>query len=241
MKTKLALTFLCCMISLQSALAEEDIPPGLAKAITKFMPGLTPDRIIRSPVAGLYEVVFGPNVVYVSADGRYVLRGDLLDVENKTNLTEEKRRQARLDAVNSLGEESMIVFAPKEFKHTVTVFTDIDCGYCRKLHSEIKSYNDLGIKVRYVAFPRAGIPSDSYDKAVSVWCADDNRSALTMAKAGRPVASRVCENPVRSHYEMGRRVGVNGTPTIVLESGTIVPGYVPASRLMEELEEEKSG
>ena len=127
----------------------------------------------------------------------------------------------------------MIVFAPKVVKHTVTVFTDIDCPYCRRLHKEVPAMNELGIKVRYLAFPRAGVHSPSFKEAVSVWCAKNPAQALTDAKAGKKVPEVTCDNPVLQHMALGEQVGVTGTPAMVLEDGRMLPGYIPATRLAQ--------
>jgi thiol:disulfide interchange protein DsbC len=228
-------------IGWQAALADHETDPAIARSMEKVIPGMKPDRVSHSPIPGVYELVFGPHILYVTKDGRYMLQGDLFDVTTRQNLTTAKRKQARIDVVNSLDEKDMIVFGPKKAKYTVTVFTDIDCPYCQKLHSQISEYNDRGIKVRYLAFPRAGIPSASYDKTVSVWCADDRQQAMTDAKAGKAVPSKRCDNPVRQHYELGQMVGVKGTPTLILENGDIVPGYVPPSRLAAMLDARFAG
>jgi len=133
----------------------------------------------------------------------------------------------------------MLIFAPKDYKYTVTVFTDIDCGYCRKLHAEIDQYNAKGIRVRYLMFPRAGVGSPSYQKAVNVWCADDRNQALTRSKAGETLEEKQCKNPVADEYALGQMVGVTGTPAIFLADGELVPGYVPADR-MESILKEKA-
>jgi len=141
--------------------------------------------------------------------------------------------------VNDLGEENMIIFPAKNSKHTISVFTDIDCGYCRKLHNEIDQYNAKGITVRYLAFPRAGIGSPSYDKAVSVWCEKDRQAAMTRSKSGETLPKASCKNPVAEEYELGQLLGVNGTPALVLDNGSLLPGYVPANRLVRVLNEAK--
>lgn len=199
-----------------------------------------PDRIEHSPIPGLYELTYGPDVVYVTKDGRYLIQGNLYDVAQRENLTEPKRQEARVAAIGSLGEASMIVFAPKKVKHTVTVFTDVTCPYCQRMHSQMSQYNDLGIRFRYLAFPRAGIGSEAYNTMVSVWCADDQQKAMTDAKAGREVTPKQCDNPVRDHYRMGRTIGVTGTPSIILENGEIVPGYVPPEQLAQMIEAKKA-
>ena len=195
--------------------------------------------IKKTPIRGLYEVTVPPRVFYISADGRYVLAGDLIDLQKGVNLTEQQRDKARVASIENVGEVNMVVFAPEKVKHTITVFTDIDCGYCRKLHNEMASYNKLGIKVRYLAYPRAGVGSESYKKAVSVWCADDKRQAMTDAKNGKDVPEKNCENPVASQMALGRNLGVNGTPAIVLANGQLYPGYAPADRLIKVLEQVK--
>ena len=132
----------------------------------------------------------------------------------------------------------MIIYEPKKTEHTLTVFTDIDCGYCRKLHQQIAEYNALGIRIRYMAFPRAGIDSESYNKTVDVWCAKDRKQALTDAKNGKEVTSESCNSPIQAQYELGRRLGVTGTPALFLESGEMLPGYVPPKRLKEILDQQ---
>ena len=225
----------------QLASAGDEIPEDMLETIQKLVPGMKPDQISVSPVPGLYEVSFGPSVVYLTGDGRYMVRGDLVDLEGQRNLTEETRKAARLGTVNELGESSMIVFAPETVQHTITVFTDVDCAYCAKLHLDVPELNKQGVKVRYLAFPRAGIQSPSYHKTVSVWCADDPHEAITEAKAGRDVTPKQCANPVQNHFETGQMLGVSGTPTIVFEDGTLVPGYIPAARLVKMLNGEQAG
>ena len=196
-------------------------------AIKKVLGDNSPSSIRPSKIPGLYEVVVDAHVFYVSGDGRYVLQGDLVDTQNGENLTEPARRKAVKTALSKMGEDRMIVFSPKNRKHTMTVFTDIDCGYCRKLHGEIDQYLDKGIEVRYMMFPRAGKKSEAYKKAVAVWCADDRRAALTKSKQGESIPMKTCDNPVDAHMALANDLGLRGTPLVVLEDGTIQPGYVP--------------
>lgn len=198
--------------------------------------GIPQENINKSPIKGLYQVMIPPRMFYVSADGRFAVDGDVIDLENKTNVSEPQRGGARLAAIQALGSDSMISFKPKKTKHVVTVFTDIDCTYCRKLHSEIKNYNDAGIEIRYLAYPRAGIGSESYNKAVSVWCSKDRNAALTDAKNGKNIATTNCENPVATHFTLGGMMGIRGTPALVLPDGQIAPGYVPADKLIAVLD-----
>ncbi len=203
------------------------------------MPGHQPDSIVETPIPGLYEVAYGPRLFYVSADGKYLISGDLFDITKRVNISEDHRGKARMDAINGLTAKDMIIYPAKgTAKHTITVFTDIDCAYCRKLHKGMPEMNALGITVRYLSFPRAGIPSSSYDKAVSVWCAADRNKAMDMAKNDDKVVTKTCaDNPVQKEYAMGELVGVTGTPAIVMEDGTLLPGYLPPQRLLQTLDQ----
>lgn len=220
----------------QVVMADDADTADIKKALEILAPGTKPDSIAPSSIPGLYEVLVGADVLYVTKNGRYLLHGDMLDLQTKKNLTEDKRTAGRLKLVNAMPEDKMVVFAPKKVKHTITVFTDIDCQYCRRMHTEIADLNQAGIKVRYLLYPRAGLDSESYQKAVSVWCAKDRKSALTKAKATGDIERKKCASPVQEHMALADKVGVSGTPTLVLEDGTAVPGYVPASRLAVLLE-----
>jgi thiol:disulfide interchange protein DsbC len=223
--------FLClALFASSSVLADRAVDEA---SIRQALGDVKPASVEPTPVAGLYEVVFGSNVVYMSADGRYMLQGELVDVQNRVSLTEPRRRQVTRTAIDSIGEDKMIVFKPEKVEHVVTVFTDIDCGYCRKLHNEMDQYLNEGIKVRYMMFPRAGVGSESYKKAVAVWCAEDRNGAMTDAKTGKAVEMKSCDNPIDQHMELVRQLGARGTPFIVLEDGSTQPGYVPAKRLAQ--------
>ena len=211
------------------------------RSLSQLLPDLSLGEVTPSPVPGVYEVVIGQKIVYVSADGRYLLQGTLIDLEMQKNLTEPRINKLKADAVAAIDEKNMVIFGPSDAEYTVTVFTDIDCGYCRKLHSEIDDYAAQGIRIRYLFFPRAGVGSDSYNKAVSVWCADDRKQAMTLAKSGKPIARKSCDNPVQHDMRLGERMGVNGTPAMVLENGQMIPGYVPAGRLSAILKESQGG
>ena len=218
------------------SVADTGAQEAITKSLGKIFPGVTPDNIAPSPMEGVSEVLIGPRLMYVSNDGKYLLQGSLIDLKTRTDISEARRDGIRLDALNELGEDKMIVFPAKEQKHIITVFTDIDCGYCRKLHGEMDKYNAEGITVRYLMFPRAGIDSASYKKAVSVWCSKDQQDAMTRSKAGENVPNATCDNPVKEEYELGQLIGVRGTPAIIMEDGAMLPGYVPAARLVKALE-----
>ena len=215
----------------QLAIATDISLEQARKNIQENLKSIPADSIQPSEIKGLYKVFVPPRIFYVSADGLFAVDGSIIDLKGGVNLTEIEKQKSVITAVNSLGEDSMVVFAPMKTKHTVTVFTDIDCGYCRKLHDAVPEYNKLGIKIRYLAFPRAGLGSASYKKAVSVWCADDRKDAMTKAKSGKPLEAKSCDNPVKSHHNMGNMIGLRGTPAMVLEDGRVIPGFVPPARL----------
>ena len=203
-----------------------------------------PDQINKTPVNGLYEVMYGPRLVYVTEDGRFLLQGSIIDMQTRENITEPRLMKAKLDAVEAVGVDNMVIYSPPkgtDVKHRVSVFTDIDCGYCRKLHAEMADYNKAGIEIRYLFYPRAGQGSESYKKAVRVWCAKDRHEAMNIAKAGDAVkgSNTNCENPVDDHMTLGAMVGVTGTPAMVLDDGQLLPGYVPADRLGKMLDARK--
>lgn len=208
-----------------------------AEKIQERLPGVETESVRTTPLNGVCEIAIGPQIVYVSPDAKYLVRGDIIDIESNTNLTDKRRSTARARVLDGLTESDMIVFAPKKVEHTITVFTDIDCGYCRKLHREMADFNNLGIKVQYLFFPRSGPNSASWDKAAQVWCSDDRNDALTRAKNGETLETEVCESaPVTSHYEMGQMVGLRGTPAIITESGELISGYLPADAMLARLQ-----
>jgi thiol:disulfide interchange protein DsbC len=216
----------------QATLSDAD--KSAAVKIASIVPGIEAKNVRPSVIPGLYQVIVGPQVLYISQDAKLLFYGDIVNRESGKNLTTPLRDLARLQTVNAMDESSMIVFSPKkETKHTITVFTDIDCGYCKKLHSEINTYTDIGIKVRYMAYPRAGINSPSYNKAVNVWCSKDRKKAITTAKLNQAVTSEKCDDPVKRHMLIGEKLGVNGTPNLILDDGRMVPGYVPAAKLLD--------
>jgi thiol:disulfide interchange protein DsbC len=213
--------------------ASDDVVRG---AIESLVPGAKIDSITETVLPNMYEVSIDGRVVYVSADGKYLLQGSIYDIANKIDLTEASRAGARKQVLGEI-KDGFIVFAPENPKYSITVFTDIDCGYCRKLHGEIQAYNDAGIEVKYLFFPRAGVGSPSFAKAEAVWCAADQRKAMTDAKAGVDVPSQQCTNPIAEQYALGQRAGVNGTPAIFTPDGDQLGGYVPAAQLRQRLDQ----
>lgn len=233
----LFLFFLSLLFAAAPLHAEDAVLAKLHVVAAELMPGQQADSITPSPIAGLYQIAYGARLFYITADGRHLISGDIFDLQQDANLTEEWRTKARVAALEA-NKGSMILYPAKgKAKHTLTVFTDIDCTYCRKMHSGIKEMNELGITVRYLAFPRAGIPSPSYDKLASVWCAADRNKAMDLAKNENRVDRNVCAgNPVAQHLALGRSFGVSATPTLVLDDGTVIPGYLPPDRLVQELD-----
>ncbi len=232
---RLSSFFALTLFLIQGAMAESD-QPDLSR-LKAALNNVTPQSVVPAPLPGMYEVIADGHILYLSEDGRFVIEGDMVDLVTQDNITETRRSGLRSEAITKVGVDNMVVFPAKESaKHSVAVFTDIDCAYCRKLHKEMASYNEQGIEIRYLMFPRAGVGSDSYDKAVSVWCADDQLGAMTKAKRGEVIEEKTCPNPVKQHFELGRSLGVSGTPSMILDDGQMVPGYVPAARLAKMLE-----
>ena len=223
------------MIMGAGARAEDPQAEVILKALSAARPDLQYEQPRPSPMAGLYEVqVKGGPLLYIDADGRHFIAGDLFAVQKSgfVNLAEQGRQKERAELIAAVKPEEMIIFAPENPKATIAVFTDVDCGYCRKLHSEVAELNELGIAVHYLAFPRAGLGSPSFRKIASAWCAKDPGAALTSLKNGEEIPENVCaDNPVAAQILLGEKVGVNGTPALVLEDGTLVPGYRPAKEL----------
>jgi thiol:disulfide interchange protein DsbC len=217
------------LIACVGALADE--AATIRGALAKIIPDHKVTSVRPTPIDGLYQVDVGPQVMFVTGDGRYLIDGAVIDLKTREDISAKAEADARRRAMESVGEDNMVVFSSPTPKHQVTVFTDIDCGYCRKLHSQIADYESEGITVRYMFYPRSGIDSPSYKKAVSVWCADDQRTAMTEAKNGKPIPEKTCSNPVKRHMELGEMMGIRGTPAIVLENGDMVPGYVEPKRL----------
>jgi thiol:disulfide interchange protein DsbC len=216
--------------------APTSIPPAVINALkTMIKVGIDKVKVSPTPIKDLYEAAYESEVLYISADGIYVLLGDMHNTATGENLTENKRSEFRKVSIDSFDEKEMIVFSPPEgkpVKYVVNVFTDVDCPYCSKFHKEVPNLNAAGVKVRYLAFPRAGAGSPTHKKMVSVWCAKDRQKAITDAKAQLDVPAATCEHPIDSQYDLGQKVGVRGTPAIVLPNGELIPGYVPASQLV---------
>lgn len=211
-------------------------------ALAAKIPGAQPQDLRATPVPGVYELSHGSEVSYVTADAQYIFAGDLYRITDGgtfPNLSEQRRREMRKAQVDAVPESEMIIFGPKNAAHTITVFTDVDCTWCQRLHSQIAEYNDLGIRVRYLSYPRTGPDTESWYKAEAVWCAKDRRKALTDAKLGAEMPkAKNCATPlVAKEYELGQQIGIDGTPGVVLDDGELIPGYVPPPQLLAHLKD----
>jgi len=225
---------------LPAALAQDDAAELLKQELATKLLGVEATDISESPIEGLYQITVGTNVAYVSVDGRFLMRGEIYDIETSQNLTENVRASTRTEMLGSVDPDTILVFSPPdgEVRHTVTIFTDIDCGYCRQFHREIDRVNELGIAVNYLFYPRTGPDTESWMKADKVWCAADRNTAFTGATVGNVVPEETCEEtPVRAHFDLGIEVGVRGTPSIFSASGELLGGYLPPDELLAVLDE----
>jgi thiol:disulfide interchange protein DsbC len=234
-RTSWLLTTLALM--LPSAFAQDAATPTRDEIAAKLR-GVAASDLADSALDGFYEVTVGSRVGYISVDGRYLFEGELYDLESNVNLTENSRAAARIGLLEDVDPGQMIIFAPKDVPvaHTITIFTDVDCGYCRQFHREIDQVLARGIEVRYLFYPRTGPATESWSKAERVWCAADQQTALTNAKLGGQIPELGCaDNPVAAHYDLGHQVGVTGTPSIYTAGGVHIGGYLPPQQLLDTL------
>jgi thiol:disulfide interchange protein DsbC len=224
------------MASTFAAAAEENADGIIEEKIRTLAPNAKTIAISETPIDGILQVQINSDIVYVTTDGQYLLQGQIMEIDSRTNITDQARSGIRVGLLAELKEDEQITYSPENPKYDLLVFTDIDCGYCRKLHNQMTEYNEEGIAIHYLAFPRAGVGSNSYDKFVSVWCSDDQQSAMTLAKNGSDPEPQKCPNPIADQYELGRELGVTGTPALVTADGTLIPGYMPPAQLRERLE-----
>ncbi|QYJ83181.1 bifunctional protein-disulfide isomerase/oxidoreductase DsbC [Shewanella rhizosphaerae] len=238
MKFTRALTLVVAMVATPLMAASNNVVDNgdqLKQKLSDTL-GVEVQNLSQSPIPGLYEAITNRGVLYISKDGTKLFHGNLYDLDNgMKNLTEAALAGPRMEAIKPF-EPNMLVYKAKDEKHVVTVFTDITCGYCRKLHNQIDKYNDLGITVRYLAFPRQGVPSKNASDMEAVWCSADPLKALTDAKAGKQIGGAKCDAKIAQQYNLGQSLGVNGTPAIILEDGTMIPGYQPPEQLIQVLD-----
>ena len=208
---------------------------AINRVVSKSLPRVHFDKARPAPVRGLCEALIDTQVFYVSEKGDFLFVGNLVSVKSGENLTLGRRNNIVKDIISEQDEKRMVVMEANNTKRTITVFTDVDCPYCSRLHDEVPQLTSKGVKVRYLLYPRNGLRSSTYRKSVSVWCADDRVKAIGIAKAGGKLKEKTCDNPVAEHYKLGTRLGINGTPTLILDDGTRIGGYVPAARLLAAL------
>jgi thiol:disulfide interchange protein DsbC len=209
-------------------------------ALLRRLPAGTKIEDLRpAPIAGMYEFMQGAEVSYLTADGKFFVDGNVYDMDTKENLSEGRRATARAALISAVPESQMLIFGPPNPQYTITVFTDVDCGYCRKLHSEMAELNRLGVRVRYMFYPRTGPGTDSWHKAEAVWCSANRNEALTRAKAGGELdLHKTCgQTPVEREYNLGQAIGVRGTPAIVTDGGDYISGYLPPRELLQQIKE----
>jgi len=222
------------------AASEESQDPEqqLRESLARIAPEMAITSVTESVMPGVYEVVSGAQVFYVTPNGKYMLEGSIIDLEQRVDISEQRRGTLQMSLINDVPEDQMLVFNNEagDAERSITVFTDTDCGYCQRLHQEIETITAADIKVRYLLFPRAGLESPSSTELQSVWCASDQQEAMTIAKTGGQVPHASCENPIESHMAVARQVGLRGTPLIYLDSGTKIPGYQPAAELIRQIE-----
>lgn len=215
-------------------------PDFRAKVAAQFE-DVSPDEITPSSIEGLWQVISQGQIGYLTADGRYLIEGDVYDLEHSVNLTERARRKARLDTLKAADPDNMIIYKatdrPNDPKQTLVIFTDVDCLYCRHLHANIEQLQNAGIEVRYMAFPLTGPKSESFHKAEQVWCADNRKQALTRAMAGKPIHSKAdCDAPVLAQYKLaGIEMSLNATPAIIAGNGQLLPGGMPIDELIDKV------
>lgn len=206
-------------------------------AIRTLDPRISIDRVGAAALPGFREVIVAGKALYVSDDGKYLIQGSLYDMKSRQDLSEASLSKVRKELLKQAPLADRIVFAPPNPKYVLSVFTDIECGFCQKMHSQIAEYNKLGIEIQYLAFPRMGLDTPDYRKMVAVWCAPDRKQALTAAKTGKSVPSKECKNPVSTQYALGQRAGLTGTPMIITANGEQLPGYLPPQAMRSYLDE----
>ena len=218
-----------------TAYAQDDYT-AVEERIRNLAPNAKSIAISETPIEGVLMVQINGEVVYLTQDGKFLIQGRVVNMDTREDLTESAKSEVRRELLAGVDTSKQITFTPENPDYELMVFTDIDCGYCRKLHAQMEGYYENGIAIRYMAFPRAGIGSRSYEKAVSVWCSADQQEAMTNAKLGSDPDPEQCENPIAEQYQLGMALGVTGTPAILTPDGTLIPGYVPPEQLRERLD-----
>lgn len=225
------------VLLLAPVLAVADGYDQIRERLSTLVTGDVEISIAESPLPGILQVRFGSDIVYMTEDGRYLLQGRVLDLDTRQDITDQAKSKIRQELVDEIDHSKLISYGEKDAEFDIIVFTDVDCGYCRRLHQQVEEYNDAGIRISYAAFPRAGAGSETFRKMTSVWCADDQQAAMDLAKGGGTPEPLDCEAPVSDQYRLGQAVGVTGTPALVTPDGDLIPGYVPPADLRVRLEQ----
>ncbi len=227
-----AAAVLACVVLL-SVFAQDSRPDPRVEVASKLPGGVKPEELTATDIPGIYELQRGMEIGYVTADGRYFFSGELHNLKTNANLTEARRSEIRGRLLAAVPAGDMLVFGPEAATYTITVFTDVDCGYCRKLHADLPELNRLGIKVRYLFYPRAGPGSESWKKTENIWCASSRKQALARAMDGERIQSGSCDaGAVARQFELGNKLGVQGTPGIYTPNGHFLPGYLPPAQML---------
>ena len=231
--TKRILISLLAVMAMSPAVATEVIEKRMAEVV----PSVSPDSIQPTAMAGIFEVRYGTDIFYVSEDGRFLLQGNLIDLESRQNLTEQTRRGVRSEIFAAIPDDELTVYVPEgSVRHTLNVFTDPNCPFCRQMHGDMEKYLEAGIKVRYFMYPVLGRQSPEIMR--DVWCADSRTDAMDRAKAGQPVTSRDCPTPADAHLALGRELGISGTPATITSGGQLISGFRPVVEVLMMLESE---
>lgn len=233
-----------CMVSgllLAPILAAAEDYEQVRERISSLVNGETDISIAESPLPGILQVRLGSDIVYMTEDGRYLVQGRVLDLDTRRDITDQAKSQIRRELVGDIDYDQLISYGGDDSEFDIIVFTDVDCGYCRRLHQQVEEYNDAGIRIRYAAFPRAGVGSDTFRKMTSIWCSDDQQAAMDLAKGGGTPEPVDCDAPISAQYQLGQAVGVTGTPALVTPDGDLIPGYVPPGDLKVRLEQLAAG
>lgn len=245
---KKTLFTLAVTLAATSAVAADDANEKTVRdAVQALGSDIKIDTVSPAPIPGFYQVIASGRLVYVSADGKYMMNGEIIDMAKKLNLSQATWASARRAELAKVDDSHKLVFAPPNPKYTVTVFTDVDCAYCRELHKHIDEFNKNGIAVQYLFWPRTGIKTTagndtpSYTRAVAVWCAADRKATFNSAMKGGDVGKASCKNPVADDFALGERLGVSGTPTIMFQDGTTIPSYVTPDQLLIALRQIEAG
>lgn len=229
------------VLLLLSAVAEADEFTQIQDRLASLVPNVQDLVIAETPVPGVVQVRIGGDIIYMSLDGRYLFQGRVIDLDTQRDLTEAAMSEVRKERLQALDPAEFVTFGNDNAEFELLVFTDPDCGFCRRMHEKMDEYNSLGIRIHYLAFPRAGQGSTTYNNMVSIWCAEDRQDAMDTAKLGRTPRAATCDNPVLEQYRLGQSLGVTGTPSLMTFDGDIIPGYVPPEQLRERLERYANG